>query len=766
MSWIDWCITLIPMALVIGIAYHSRTYIRGVVDYLAAGRVAGRYVLAIGDLQGALSVITLVALVEAYYQTGIGISYWSAMTVPIGMLLSLTGFVVYRFRETRALSFGQFLEMRYNRSLRIFAAILRTISEMLTNAIGPAIAARFFIYYLGFKDTITIGGVTIQTFVLVLGIALILALIVLLPGGRISLVITDCIQGLLCYPIFVLIIIFVFMKFSWFDELAPVLLDRAPGESFLNPFDVSKLRDFNVFALVVGLVASILNRASWMGNDSSSAGRTAHEQKMASILGTWRYGFTMAVLGLIGFMMIGLMNHRNFAEEAREIRMTLSQRVDTEVAPDPTAQAQLMKNLSAIPLQEHRIGTDLPLSQQKNLDTPWLDTAHEHYGKDPKGNYIFQKFRTLFYQMMLPISLRKILPVGMVGLFALLMLMLLVSTDDTRIFNSASTIIQDIVVPLCRKPISPQAHVKLLKISSIGVGIFFFVSAMLFTQLDYINMFITIMAAIWLGGAGPVMLLGLYTRFGTTAGAFSSIFLGSGIAITGMTLQANWAEHVYPYLENHGWTVPIGNVLEKITSYTSPYVVWKMDPVKFPINSMEIYFIAMMTGLIAYIIVSLLTCRKLYDLDRLLHRGKYRIDGVEISQKWTWKNAFSKIIGITPEYTKGDRIMTYGVFCYSFIWSVVIAFLGTLIWNFFSPLPPKWWNYHFFITLFGVTGVIGMVSTVWFLIGGIIDMKRLFKDLKNRVDNPLDNGTVVGQISLADANELNQQEQNQTKEGK
>lgn len=747
------------MVIVIMIAFHSRKYIRGVVDYLAAGRVAGRYVLAIGDLQGALSVITLVALVEAYYQTGIGVSYWNAMTVPIGMILSLTGFVVYRFRETRALSFGQFLEMRYNRKLRIFAAVLRTISEMLTNAIGPAIAARFFIYYLGFQDKLTFCGITIPTFSIVLGIALTLALVVLLPGGRISLVITDCIQGLCCYPIFVLIIIFVFVRFSWFNEMAPVLLDRVPGESFLNPFDVSKLRNFNVFALIVGLTASILNRASWMGNDSSSAGRTAHEQKMASVLGTWRYAFTMSVLGLIGFMMIGLMNHRHFAGDAREIRTTLAQRIDTEIEPTGERQAELMASLAEMPLQEHQIGVDAPLSQERNLDTPWLEKAHDHYGHDPKGNYLFQKFRTLFYQMMLPISLRKVLPTGLVGLFALLMLLLLVSTDDTRIFNSASTIIQDVVVPLCKKPLSPQAHVKLLKISSIGVGIFFFISALLFTQLDFINMFITIVSAIWLGGAGPVMLLGLYTRFGTTAGAFSSIFIGSGIAITGMTLQGNWAKIVYPFLNSHQLVEPIGNMLEKITSFTSPYVVWKMDAVKFPINSMEIYFIAMMAGLLAYIVVSLFTCKEKYNLERLLHRGKYRVDGLEIKQKWTLKNAFPKILGITPEYSKGDRIMTYGIFVYSFVWSVVIVFLGTLVWNLFSPLPPRWWSFHFFITLFGVTGFIGLVSTVWFFIGGVIDMKKLFRDLKDRIDNPLDNGTVVGQVALVEVEKLNNPKQ-------
>ena len=38
MHWIDWCITLIPLTVIVGMAIHSRKYIRGIVDFLAAGR--------------------------------------------------------------------------------------------------------------------------------------------------------------------------------------------------------------------------------------------------------------------------------------------------------------------------------------------------------------------------------------------------------------------------------------------------------------------------------------------------------------------------------------------------------------------------------------------------------------------------------------------------------------------------------------------------------------------------------------------------------
>ena len=46
--------------------------------------------------------------------------------------------------------------------------------------------------------------------------------------------------------------------------------------------------------------------------------------------------------------------------------------------------------------------------------------------------------------------------------------------------------------------------------------------------------------------------------------------------------------------------------------------------------------------------------------------------------------------------------------------------------------------------------MIAVISAVWFMWGGIRDMRRLFIDLGNRVENPLDDGWVEGQVSQAD----------------
>lgn len=750
MTWIDWCITIIPMAALIWMAFYSRRYARGVVDYLAAGRIAGRYVISVGDLTAGLSVITLVAGCEQNYQTGFAVGFWGAITAPVGVFIALTGYCMYRWRETRCLSMGQFLEMRYgSKFFRVFCATLRTIAEMVTNAIGPAIATNFFIYYLGLPHKIMICGVNLPCYAIIVVLCLILALMFILPGGRISLLITDCVQGLLCYPVFVVIVGYIILNFSWTYDIAPVMWNRVPGQSFMNPYDVSELRDFNIFALIVSLCGSILNRAGWIGNDTSGAAKTPHEQKMAGVLGSWRNGFSWMMILLLAIVVIVFMTSPHFVGKNRfntnstEVRQELSAKVLEEAIPDDEAlRAKIIAKVKEVPSRVTQEYIDSPNSQQKNLDTPYFDTVRQELGDTPEGRYQFQKFRSLYQQMMMPTVVAKIFPVGMLGLFCLLMVMLLISTDDSRIFNASSTLMQDVILPMFKGHLPQAKHLLYLRLMTIGVAVFFLIVSLFFAQLDYINMFTTIMCSLWLGGAGPIMVFGLYSRFGNLTGAWCAIIFGSGTSLAGLILQRTWALTVYPFLEKMGWVEGLNNFLVTVSSPFNPWIEWSMDPVKFPINSFEIYFISMILSVGGYVIGSYLTYKP-YDLDKLLHRGKYADGPAPVKEKWTLRNIFSKIIGITPEYTRGDRIIAYSVFFYSVVYSVGIIFFGIVIWNAIWPWPHSWWTVKFFITTLLIPGIVGIISTVWFMIGGLLDAIQLFRDLKKRVEDPNDNGQIL-----------------------
>ena len=124
MSVLDWLIVCIPLVIVAVIALRAQRYVKSVSDFLTAGRVAGRYVVAVAEAEAGLGLISIVANTEWYYRSGFAVNFWYSLGLPISALITLSGFAIYRFRETRAMTLAQFLEIRYSKRLRIFAGII------------------------------------------------------------------------------------------------------------------------------------------------------------------------------------------------------------------------------------------------------------------------------------------------------------------------------------------------------------------------------------------------------------------------------------------------------------------------------------------------------------------------------------------------------------------------------------------------------------------------------------------------------------------
>lgn len=82
MTWFDWCIVIVPIVLLIWVSVYSRKYARGVVDFLAAGRIAGRYVMSVGDITAGGVRDYARRGAEQYYQTGFAVSFWGRLRLP------------------------------------------------------------------------------------------------------------------------------------------------------------------------------------------------------------------------------------------------------------------------------------------------------------------------------------------------------------------------------------------------------------------------------------------------------------------------------------------------------------------------------------------------------------------------------------------------------------------------------------------------------------------------------------------------------------
>ncbi len=124
MTSIDWIIAVAPIFMVIGVGLYCKAQIRGVSDFTAARRSAGRYLLCIagGELQA--GAVVFISWYESISNSGFTLGWWNWLFAPIGIIITITGFISYRFRETRAMTLAQFFELRYNKSFRVFAGII------------------------------------------------------------------------------------------------------------------------------------------------------------------------------------------------------------------------------------------------------------------------------------------------------------------------------------------------------------------------------------------------------------------------------------------------------------------------------------------------------------------------------------------------------------------------------------------------------------------------------------------------------------------
>jgi SSS family solute:Na+ symporter len=605
--------------------------------------------------------------------------------------------------------------------------------------------------------------------------------------------VADCVQGIMGYPMYLIVTVFVLFTYSWFNDIAPVMFDRSPGHSLLNPFDINQLRDFNLFFILVGILGAVINRIGWSGGMAfSTAAKNAHEQKMAGVLSSWRNGFhysMIVILAILGFAFLNGDRFQPGEKGAIACRTDLAVKAVDDVvkgeklAPvrrevidylktgtvTPELQAMLDKT-EAVKAQEklarekiqYVAQTDagksaaVPAAVAPNVseEKQKAREARVQVAKDAirsADSSASQTFGTIFGQMRVPMALRYLLPIGILGIFCALCIMGMMSCDISYMHSWGSILVQDIILPIRGKPFSPERHLSLLRWMIVFVALFAFFFSLFFGQMDFIIMFFTITGAIWLGGSGPCLVGGLYWKRGTTAGAWTALLVGSGLAVTSIIVQKTWIGTIYPWLHEAQLVDTVATWLAFASAPFEPIIKWRMSSEKFPINSMELYGINLLLSIGSYIVVSLLTCREPFNMDRMLHRGKYQVEGeILVKEKLTFRNVLTKLIGIDSQYSRGDKILAWSVFIWSFGWAFLCAFVGVAVWNFISPWGNDGWSLWFFINQFVIAFIIGLVSTVWFTIGGVIDLRRMFKALAAEKQNVLDDGRVIGHVSAAD----------------
>jgi SSS family solute:Na+ symporter len=312
----------------------------------------------------------------------------------------------------------------------------------------------FIIYFCGLPQQTEFLGWTFPTLAPVMLILLSLALTLTLLGGQIAIMITDFLQGQFV-QIVILITFFVMLaQISWADLI--IGLQMAPEEaSRINPFKQGETKGFNAAFFIIVAALNVYGFKAWQGSQGyNAAPKSPHEAKMANILGMFRGQVLFLLSMLVPLFVFAMLHLPEFAVQASAVNETLA-----------------------------------------SIDNPQIRE-----------------------QMRVPAGVAQLLPVGVMGLFAAMIIAAAVSTDDTYLHSWGSIFVQDVIMPFRKKPLSRKAHLCLLR-----SAIFAFIFSLLFPLDEYIFMYFQITGAIYLGGAGAVILGGLYWKRGSVEGAWAAV---------------------------------------------------------------------------------------------------------------------------------------------------------------------------------------------------------------------------------------------------
>jgi SSS family solute:Na+ symporter len=655
LGWVDWVIlaAAVPGLLLSG--YLCRKCMRGVADYLVAGRHVGRYLGLGSDAMQGIGAVTILAFWQMNYKAGLAGFWWYMLTPAAGIIVALTGWGIYRFRQTRAMTLGEFVEMRYGRRTRVFFGLLVYLAGVLNMGIFPAVGAGFFIHYCGLPAHMVIAGIELPTLLPVMLVLVGAALALCLWGGQVTVIVTDFIQSAFVNVILIAIVVIIYQRFTW-TQVVEAYTAAPQSDALLNPFRGAGASEFNRwFFLIHVYYWMIYSVISWAPNTILvGSARDAHEARMMRVMLHLRslamVGLGLFVLPLAAYV---LMHHPDFAGAASQVNAVL-------------------------------------------------------------GNIENEQVRS---QMVTPTAIIHVLPVGLIGAFAAVVLAAFITTHDTYLLAWGGAFIQDVVLPVRRRPLPAKQHIAWLRFSSVLVAAFIVLFSLFFEQVDNIFMFMDISASVYTGAAGVILLGGLYWRRGTAFAAWTTMILGGGLSVAGLVCRSLNPDFLDGRIMAF-WIsiacIAIYVISSLLSSRTRVRRIHGTNPATPPDDRCT-------------------DCdRETASHRQLAGAGTSRADACSPEAARPCESAQNK-----PVISRSDRVLM------AVIWSGVILFLfafgATCVVNTRRNVPTVSWITFWHVYLFAMFG-FGTLFLIWITAGGLRDLVRLVRDLRTLPPDAVDDG--------------------------
>ena len=188
LSWIDYAIVFVYVGGTIVVGTLARGAIKGISDFLVAGRGLKTHMAVATMVSTGLGLVTVMYMAEEGFKYGFVPFVFGLMALITTLIIGRTGFIVSRLRHLQVMTVPEFYELKYTRGVRLLGGIILALAGTLNMGLFPILGSKFVVGFTGldkeYVNYVMIGMLLIVVFYT-------------LMGGMVSVVLTDFAQFVL-----------------------------------------------------------------------------------------------------------------------------------------------------------------------------------------------------------------------------------------------------------------------------------------------------------------------------------------------------------------------------------------------------------------------------------------------------------------------------------------------------------------------------------------------------------------------------------------
>lgn len=217
-----------------------KKYIKGIDNFLVAGRSMGFHLGLLSLMCTEIGMITYVYYAELGFKAGFAALIVAFPPVIAYLFLGKTGFIIKPLLEMKISTIPEFFSIKFSKGVRLYIGIIMAVGGILNFGVFPGVEANFINIITGIpKDYLLVTMIVMLTLVLIYTVV----------GGMVSVIVTNYIQYILLSVGMIFITVYGLFDIGWNNIVKSVATEF--GEKGFNPFYPSFLNGQFGFGFIV-----------------------------------------------------------------------------------------------------------------------------------------------------------------------------------------------------------------------------------------------------------------------------------------------------------------------------------------------------------------------------------------------------------------------------------------------------------------------------------------------------------------------------------